>query len=97
MLALFSCSKWVHKTFISTFHEMCTTLIIRAWTIYDELYSVYSDKVSSFRTVERWSKLFREGWEEIGDEARRSRPITETTFENIEQIAFLPMMILIWQ
>ena len=33
-----------------------------------------------------WSKLFREGREEIEDKARPGRPITETTAENIEEV-----------
>ncbi|CAF1516739.1 unnamed protein product [Adineta ricciae] len=44
---------------------------------------------SSLKTVEKWSKLFRDGREEIEDEARSGRPITETTFENIERIRLL--------
>ncbi|CAF5161705.1 unnamed protein product, partial [Rotaria sp. Silwood1] len=34
----------------------------------------------------RWAKWFREGREEVEDEARPGRPVTETTTENIEQI-----------
>ncbi|CAF4025131.1 unnamed protein product, partial [Rotaria sordida] len=49
----------------------------------------YGDQAPSFRTVERWSKLFREGREEIEDEARPGRHITETTSENIKQIRLL--------
>ena len=66
-----------------------TALNIQARIIYDELYSVYGDQAPSLRTVERWSKLFREGREELEDEARSGRPITETTSENIEQIRLL--------
>ena len=46
-----------------------TALNIQARIIYDELYSVYGDQAPSHRTVERWSKLFREGREELEDEA----------------------------
>jgi transposase len=66
-----------------------TALNIQARIIYDELYSVYGDQAPSLRTVERWSKLFREGREELEDEARSGRSITETTSENIEQIRLL--------
>ena len=66
-----------------------TALNIQARIIYGELYSVYGDQAPSLRTVERWSKLFREGREELEDEARSDRPITETTSENIEQILLL--------
>ena len=66
-----------------------TALNIQARIIHDELNSVYGDQAPSLRTVERWSKLFRDGREEIEDEARSGRPITETTFENIERIRLL--------
>ncbi|CAF1304393.1 unnamed protein product [Rotaria sp. Silwood1] len=66
-----------------------TTLNIQARIIHDELYSMYGDHAPSVRTVERWSKLFREGREETEDEARPGRPITETKSENIEQIHLL--------
>ena len=38
-----------------------TALNIQARIIYDELRSVFGDKAPVFRTVERWSKWFREG------------------------------------
>ena len=66
--------------------KMRTALNIQARIIHDELYSVYGDQAPSLRTVERWSKLFRDGREELEDEARPCRAITETTSENIEQI-----------
>jgi len=66
-----------------------TALNIQARIIHDELYSVYGDQAPSLTTVKRWSKLFREGREEIEDETRPGRPITETTSENIEQIRLL--------
>ena len=66
-----------------------TVLNIQARIIYDELYSVYGDQAPSLRTVERWSKLFCEGREELEDEARSGRRITKTTSENIEQIWLL--------
>jgi len=58
-------------------------------TIHNELTSTYGDLAPCLRTVERWSKLFREGREEIEDKPRSGRPITETTFENIERIRLL--------
>ncbi|CAF4152894.1 unnamed protein product, partial [Rotaria sordida] len=66
-----------------------TALNIQARIIYDELYSVYGDQAPSLKAVERWSKLYREGREEIEDKTRPGRPITETTSENIEQIVLL--------
>ncbi|CAF1549282.1 unnamed protein product, partial [Rotaria sordida] len=66
-----------------------TALNIQARIIHDELYSVYGDQAPSLTTVKRWSQLFREGREEIEDESRPGRPITETTSENIEEIRLL--------
>ncbi|CAF2517191.1 unnamed protein product [Rotaria sp. Silwood2] len=66
-----------------------TALNIPARVIHDELNSVYGDEAPGLSTVERWSKLFREGREEIEDKARPGRPIAETTTENIEQIHLL--------
>ena len=66
-----------------------TALSIPARVIYDELRSVYGDEVPGLSTIERWSKLFRDGREEIEDKAQPGRPITETTTENIEQVRLL--------
>ncbi|CAF5061737.1 unnamed protein product, partial [Rotaria sp. Silwood1] len=66
-----------------------TALNIPASIIYDELYSVHGDQAPSYRTVSRCVQWFREGREEIEDEARPGRPITETTSENIEQVRLL--------
>ncbi len=63
-----------------------TALNILASVIYDELYSVHGDQAPSLRTVERWSTWFREGREEVEDEARPGRPVTTTVSENIEQV-----------
>jgi histone-lysine N-methyltransferase SETMAR len=66
-----------------------TALDVQARVIHDELYSVYGDQAPGLSTVERWSKLFREGREELEDEGRSGRPISETTPQNIEQIRLL--------
>ena len=66
-----------------------TALNIPARIIYDELCSVFGDQAPALRTVEWWSKLFREGREDVEDEERPGRPITETTSENIEQVRSL--------
>ena len=63
-----------------------TALNIRPTIIHDELRTVFGDEAPSFRSVARWSQWFREGREEIEDETRPGRPITETTSENIEQV-----------
>ncbi len=63
-----------------------TALDIQLTIIHDELWTVFGDEAPSFRTIARWSEWFREGREEIEDETRSGRPITETTSVNIEQV-----------
>ncbi|CAF1468251.1 unnamed protein product [Rotaria sp. Silwood1] len=63
-----------------------TALGISPTLIRDELMTVFGDEAPSYATVARWAQWFREGREEIEDEARPGRPMTETTDENIEQI-----------
>ncbi|CAF4991367.1 unnamed protein product, partial [Rotaria sp. Silwood1] len=48
--------------------------------------TVFGDEAPSYRTVARWAQWFREGREEIEDEERSGRPVTETTLDNIEEI-----------
>ena len=64
-------------------------LNIPARIIHDELRSVFGDEASGLSTIERCSKLFRDSREDIEDKARPSRPVTETTTENIEEVRFL--------
>ncbi len=45
-----------------------TALNIQARIIHEELASVYGDEAPSFRTVERWSKWFCEGREDVEDQ-----------------------------
>ena len=63
-----------------------TTLHIEPIIIRNELYTVFGDEAPVLRTVPRWSKRFREGREEVEDDDRTGRPITETTSDNIEQV-----------
>jgi histone-lysine N-methyltransferase SETMAR len=63
-----------------------TALDIPARIIYDELCSVFGDQAPALRTVERWSKFFREGREDVEDEERPGRPVIKTTSENIEHV-----------
>ncbi|CAF3870852.1 unnamed protein product, partial [Rotaria sp. Silwood1] len=63
-----------------------TALNIEARTIHDELHTVFGDEAPSYRTVARRAQWFREGSEEIEDEERSGRPVTETTLDNIEEI-----------
>ena len=66
-----------------------TALNISAGAIYDELYSFCGDQAPSYAIAKRWAKWFREGREEVEDEARPGRPVTETTSENIEQVRLI--------
>ena len=61
-----------------------TALDIPTRIIHDELCSVFGDQPPALMTVERWSKLFREGIEDVEDEERPGSPVTETTSEKIE-------------
>ncbi|CAF3740202.1 unnamed protein product [Rotaria socialis] len=67
-------------------HDVRNALNIRPTLIYDELRTVFGDEARSFSTVTRWSQWFREGREEIEDEAQPGTPVIETTYENIEQV-----------
>ncbi|CAF3845457.1 unnamed protein product [Rotaria sp. Silwood1] len=68
---------------------MCTALNIPARVAHNEVYSVDGDQAPSFRTARRWKKWFREGREEVEDEARPGRPITKIIYGNIEQVRLL--------
>lgn len=52
------------------------------------LYFQVRDVLHSIRAllIARWSQWFREGRENIKDEARPGRPVTEITSENIEKV-----------
>jgi hypothetical protein len=66
-----------------------TALNIQPKSIHDELYSVFGDQAPAYSTVAKWSKCFREGREDIEDQPRLGRPVTETTSENIEEVRCL--------
>ncbi|CAF0991750.1 unnamed protein product [Rotaria sordida] len=69
------------------FHiKVCPVLHIKPIVIHNELRTVFGDEAPPLRTVQRWSKWFREGREEVEDEERPGRPITETTHENMRQV-----------
>ncbi|CAF1390673.1 unnamed protein product [Rotaria sordida] len=62
-----------------------TALNIPAKDIHEELCFVCGDETSSLKTIEEWSKCFREGREEAEDEVRSDSLVIETTSESIEQ------------
>ena len=49
------------------------------------VYSVFGDQGPSYNTVAKWSRWFREEREDIQDQPRPGRPVTETTTEHIEE------------
>ena len=63
-----------------------TALNIQPKLIHDERYSVFGDQGPSYNTVARW---FREGREDIQDQPRPGRPVTETTTEHIKEVPCL--------
>ncbi|CAF5041716.1 unnamed protein product [Rotaria sp. Silwood1] len=62
-----------------------TTLNIQANDIHEELCSTCGDETPSLKIIEKWSKEFREGREEVEDEIRADCLVIETTSEDIEQ------------
>ncbi|CAF1048056.1 unnamed protein product [Rotaria sordida] len=63
-----------------------TALYIEPIVIHNELRTVFGDEAPSLRTVQTWSKWFREGRVEVEDEERPGRLITKTTSKNIRQV-----------
>ncbi|CAF4347709.1 unnamed protein product, partial [Rotaria sp. Silwood2] len=63
-----------------------TALHIQLTVIHKELHTVFGDQAPLLRTVQRWPKSFREGREEVEDEEKSERPVTETTPENVDWI-----------
>ncbi|CAF0947809.1 unnamed protein product [Rotaria sordida] len=70
-----------------------TALNIQSKLIHDELYSVFSDQAPSYNTVAKWSRWFREGREDVEDQPRLDRSVTETTSENIEEIKMKSILV----
>ena len=79
----------MNKEHFRFYIKVRTALDIEPIVIHNELNTVFGDEAPTLRTVQRWSKCFREGREEVEDEERPGRPITETTSENIEQVCDL--------
>jgi hypothetical protein len=74
------------KEHVRFYIKVRTALNIPPIVIYNELHTVFGDQAPLLRTVQRWSKAFLEGREEVEDEERSGRPVTETTPENIDQV-----------
>ncbi|CAF4337010.1 unnamed protein product, partial [Rotaria sordida] len=74
------------KEYFRFYIKVRTAFHIEPIVIRNELRTIFGDEAPPLRTVQRWSKWFREGREEVEDEERPGIPITETTSENIRQI-----------
>ncbi|CAF1411319.1 unnamed protein product [Rotaria sordida] len=74
------------KEYFRFYIKVLTALHIEPIAIHNELHTVFGDEAPPFRTVQRWSKWFHDGREEVEDQERSGRPITETTCENIKQV-----------
>ncbi|CAF4330992.1 unnamed protein product, partial [Rotaria sp. Silwood2] len=63
-----------------------TILGINPKTIHEELATALGPKAPSYPTVADWAKRFREGREDVNDDPRSGRPVSELTDENIELV-----------
>ncbi|CAF3408292.1 unnamed protein product [Rotaria socialis] len=79
----------MNKEQIRAYIKLRTALNMQPKSIFDELCTALRDQAPSCNTVVRWSKLCREGREEVEDEPRLGRPVTETTSDNIEKVLHL--------
>ena len=55
-------------------------------TIHEELATPLGPDAPAYRTVAKWAKRFREGREDVNDDLRSGRPVSELTDENIELV-----------
>ena len=79
----------MNKEHIRAYIKVRTALNMQPKSIFDDLCTALRDQAPSYNTVVRWSKLFREGREEVEDEPRPGGPVTETTSDNIEKVRHL--------
>ena len=63
-----------------------TILGINPKTIHEELATALGPQAPSYPTVAEWAKRFREGREDVNDDPRSGRPVSELTDENIELV-----------
>ncbi len=55
-------------------------------TIHEELATALGPKAPSYPTVAEWTKRFREVREDVNDDPRSGRPVSELTDEHIELV-----------
>lgn len=63
-----------------------TILEIDPKTIHEELVTALGPSAPSYTTVTGWAKRFREGREDVNDDPRSGRLVSELTDENIELV-----------
>ena len=63
-----------------------TILGIAPMTIHEELTTALGPDAPAYRTVATWPERFREGREDVNDDLRSGRPLSELTDENIELV-----------
>ena len=63
-----------------------TILGIAPVTIHEELATALGPDAPAYRTVAKWAERFREGREDVNDDLRSGRPVSELTDENIELV-----------
>ena len=63
-----------------------TILGIAPKTIHEELATALGPDAPAYRTVAKWVERFCEGREDVNDDLRSSRPLSELTDENIELV-----------
>ncbi|CAF3040859.1 unnamed protein product [Rotaria sp. Silwood2] len=64
----------------------CTQVLADVYTIYEQLATALGPKVPSYPTVTEWAKRFREGREDVNDDPRSGRPVSELTDQNIKLV-----------
>ena len=63
-----------------------TILAIAPMTIHEELATALGSDAPAFRIVAKWAEHFCEGREDVNDNLRSGRPLSEVTDENIELV-----------
>ena len=72
------------------YRKIRTILKIDPKTIYEELVTDLGPSASSYTTVIRWAKRFRQEREDVNDDSQAASPISEFTGESIQ---LLPQVI----
>ena len=63
-----------------------TILGVAPMTIHEKLATDLGPDAPAYRTVAKWAERFREGREDVNDDLRSGRPLSELTDENIELV-----------